>query len=369
MSQGYCSAIQRRSFPQILQRLRNLVPVVEKCRSNTVQFFFKGFRIPVQDGSVLQNVVLKIDFTAGFLFTGVKRSPPGPFPLLCAAQMGDDLVYFLVNVIFRQRCLAELCITIDQLLHKGSVLAKAVEPGLCLEGDILRGKRLKQVIVNGTVIVPHRTQGQLSSDLLVGVSGIITGKFPKQVFIDTNGVEWDLCVPDSNLDMLPPVGNEAKIYTYLQHTDQLMSLYGFASSDERSVFLDLLKVDGVGPKGAVKIMSAVSSSRLLDVLEKGDLEMLEKIPGVGKKTAGKMMLTLKGKLKISESAGDLVRVSAASPYADVVMSLASMGYDKKLVEQKVAQLVEILTNDSSFLGKGQKEREDILFRRAIVELA
>ena len=202
------------------------------------------------------------------------------------------------------------------------------------------------------------------------LTGIITGKFPKQVFIDTNGVEWDLCVPDSNLDMLPPVGNEAKIYTYLQHTDQLMALYGFASADERSVFLDLLKVDGVGPKGAIKIMSAVSSARLLDVLEKGDLEMLEKIPGVGKKTAGKMMLTLKGKLKLSENAGaSVVHVAAASPYADVVMSLASMGYDKKLVEQKIAQLVEILTNDSSFAGKSQKEREDTLFRRALVELA
>ena len=202
------------------------------------------------------------------------------------------------------------------------------------------------------------------------LTGIITGKFPKQVFIDTNGVEWDLCVPDSNLDMLPPVGNEAKIYTYLQHTDQLMSLYGFASADERSVFLDLLKVDGVGPKGAVKIMSAVSSARLLDVLEKGDLEMLEKIPGVGKKTAGKMMLTLKGKLKLSESAGGaVVSLAAASPYADVVMSLASMGYDKKLVEQKIAQLVEVLTNDKDFAGKSQKEREDTLFRRALVELA
>ena len=202
------------------------------------------------------------------------------------------------------------------------------------------------------------------------LTGIITGKFPKQVFIDTNGVEWDLCVPDSNLDMLPPVGNEAKIYTYLQHTDQLMSLYGFASADERSVFLDLLKVDGVGPKGAVKIMSAVSSARLLDVLEKGDLEMLEKIPGVGKKTAGKMMLTLKGKLKLSESAGgSVVSLAAASPYADVVMSLASMGYEKKLVEQKIAQLVEVLTNDKDFAGKSQKEREDTLFRRALVELA
>ncbi|MCR4630687.1 MAG: Holliday junction branch migration protein RuvA [Treponema sp.] len=202
------------------------------------------------------------------------------------------------------------------------------------------------------------------------LTGIITGKFPKQIFIDTNGVEWDLCVPDSNLDMLPPVGNEARVFTWLQHTDQLMTLYGFASAEERSVFLDLLKVDGVGPKGAVKIMSSVSSSRLLDVLERGDLEMLEKIPGVGKKTAGKMILTFKGKLTLRESsAGDVVRLAAASPYADVVLSLASMGYDKKLVEQKLAQLLESLTNDAAFTGKSQKEREDILFRRAIVELA
>ena len=200
------------------------------------------------------------------------------------------------------------------------------------------------------------------------LTGIITGKFPKQILIDTNGVEWDLCVPDSNLDLIPPVGNEAKIYTWLQHTDQLMALYGFASREEREVFLDLLKVDGVGPKGAVKIMSSVSSSRLMDILERGDLEMLEKIPGVGKKTAGKMILALKGKLKLSESSGPSVRFDA-SPYADVVSSLVGMGYDKRLVQQKVAELNEVFTNDSDFAAKSQKEREDILFRRAIVELA
>lgn len=201
------------------------------------------------------------------------------------------------------------------------------------------------------------------------LTGIITGKFPKQLFLDTNGVEWDLCMPDSNLDMIGLVGSEARVYTWLQHTDQLMTLYGFASADERTVFLDLLKVDGVGPKGALKIMSSVSSARLMDVLEKGDLEMLEKIPGVGKKTAGKMMLTLKGKLSLRESGSQIISVVAASPYADVISSLASMGYDKKLVEQKVAQLVELLSQDQAFSAKNQKEREDILFRRAIVELA
>ena len=201
------------------------------------------------------------------------------------------------------------------------------------------------------------------------ITGIITGKFPKQLFIENNGIEWDICVPDSNLDMLGVVGSEAKVYTYLQHTDMIMCLYGFASADERSLFLDLLKVDGVGPKGALKIMSSVSSGRLMEVLENGDMEMLEKIRGVGKKTAGKMMLTLKGKLKISENSGGVVRVAAAAPYADVVTSLASMGYDKRTVEQKVAQLVEELSKEAGFTEKSQKEREDLLFRRAIVSLA
>ena len=200
------------------------------------------------------------------------------------------------------------------------------------------------------------------------LTGIITGKFPKQLFLDTNGVEWDLCVPDSNLDMIGVVGSEARVFTWLQHTDQLMTMYGFANAEERSVFLNLLKINKINPKNTLKIISSVSSGRLLKVLENGDLEMLEKIPGVGKKTAGKMMLTLKGKLKISETAGSVVRVDAASPYADVVMSLASMGYDKRTVEQKVAQLVEQLSSDAGFASKSQKEREDILFRRAIVEL-
>ncbi len=199
------------------------------------------------------------------------------------------------------------------------------------------------------------------------ISGIITAKFPKQVFIQNNGIEWDICIPDSNLDMLGPVGSEGRVYTYLQHTDMLMCLYGFASADERSVFLDLLKVDGLGPKGAIKIMSCVNSAALMDILEREDLSSLEKIPGVGKKTAGKMMLALKGKLKISETIS--IPRSSSSPYSDVIVSLSGMGYDKKLVEQKIAELVEEFSKESAFNSKTQKEKEDLLFRRAIVSLA
>ena len=198
------------------------------------------------------------------------------------------------------------------------------------------------------------------------ISGTITAKFPKQLFLENNGIEWDLCVPDSNLDMLGTVGSEAKVYTWLQHTDTSMALYGFANADERSVFLDLLKVEGVGPKGAVKIMSSVSSRELMNVLESGEVGLLEKIPGVGKKTAGKMMLTLKGKLTLQNDEAT-VKLQKISPYSDVIDSLVSMGYDRKLTEQKIAQLSAQFNAELN--SKNQKEREEFLFRTAIVELA
>ena len=198
------------------------------------------------------------------------------------------------------------------------------------------------------------------------ITGIITGKFPKQIFLDNNGIEWDICVPDSNLDKLPSVGNEAKVYTWLQHTDMAMCLYGFSSFEERALFLDLLKVDGVGPKGAVKIMSSASSSELMNILENGDVGLLEKIPGVGKKTAGKMMLALKGKLTLSQES-ETVRIPKASIFADVIASLVSMGYDRKTVEQKIAELS--VQMEAQLNNKSQKEKEDMLCRKAIVELA
>lgn len=200
------------------------------------------------------------------------------------------------------------------------------------------------------------------------ITGVITAKFPRQIFLEANGIEWDLAVPDSSIEMLPAVGTEAKVYTWLQHTDAAMCLFAFASGHERSVFLDLLKVDGVGPKGALKIMSSVSSSRLAEILESGNVGTLEKIPGVGKKTAGKMMLALKGKLSL-DGAGSVVKIPQDAPFHDVVASLAAMGYDKKQAEQKIAEIAAACASDADFVQKSQKEKEDILFRRAIVELA
>ncbi len=198
--------------------------------------------------------------------------------------------------------------------------------------------------------------------------GTITAKFPQTVYLETNGIEWELSVPDTSVDTLPHVGEQGRVYTWLLHREDSMKLFGFASAEDRALFLDLLKVDGVGPKGALKILSSVSSNELVNVLDGGDVGRLEKVPGVGKKTAQKMMLALKGKLTLSENTGS-TKTKKTSPYNDLVLSLASMGYDKSLAEQKVSSIAESLEKDGSFAGKTDKEKEEIIFRRAIVEMA
>lgn len=198
------------------------------------------------------------------------------------------------------------------------------------------------------------------------ITGTITGKFPKQLFLENNGIEWDLVVPDSNLELLPAVGEKTKVYTWIQHTENAMALFGFASAEERSLFFDLLKVDGVGPKGAVKIMSSATSGELTETLESGDVALLEKIPGIGKKTAGKMMLALKGKLTLQQDS-QTITITKQTAFADVVNSLVSMGYERRQVEQKIAEISA--KEEQQLSGKSQKEKEDIVFRKAIVELA
>ncbi|HBG65632.1 MAG TPA: Holliday junction branch migration protein RuvA [Treponema sp.] len=201
------------------------------------------------------------------------------------------------------------------------------------------------------------------------LSGTITGKFPQKLYLDTHGIEWDITVPDSALDAFPPVGGTARVYTWLQHTDMLMTLFGFASEQDRTLFFDLLKVDGIGPKAALKIMGSISSVSLAKILDSGDVAALQKVPGVGKKTAAKMLLQLKGKLSLDDGAVGAAARPSAQPYADVVTALVGMGYERRTAEQAVSDVAAVLEADASFAGQSKSAKEDVLFRRALVELA
>ena len=210
------------------------------------------------------------------------------------------------------------------------------------------------------------------------LSGTITGKFPQKLFLDTHGIEWELITPDTSIDVLPPVGERARVFTYLQHTESGMALFGFASDRDRALFFDLLKVDGVGPKSAVKIMSSIALQQLVAALDEGNLAALEKVPGLGKKTAQKMLLQLKGKLTLEDetrTARSTTQSGKPAAYADVISALSDMGYDKRDIEAVITRLVEELSaaepaaGEKAFTDLVPSAKEELLFRRAIVELA
>ena len=172
-------------------------------------------------------------------------------------------------------------------------------------------------------------------------------------------IEWEIAMPVNDIHSLA-LKNECRILTWLYHREDQMKLFGFMNEKRRQTFLELLKVEGIGPKGAVKIMSGISQDDLEKALEAGDLTRLEAVPGLGKKTAQKMLLSLKGKLV---QASD--KQAITSPYNDLVEALTDMGYDRRSAAEALAKA------EASGIGAGlpDAEKEKLLFKEAIVYLA
>jgi Holliday junction DNA helicase RuvA len=188
------------------------------------------------------------------------------------------------------------------------------------------------------------------------IRGLVTGKNAEGLWLTTGGLEWDLAVPLTDQAELPPPGEEAQIFTWLYHREDQMKLYGFASVKRRATFLELLKVEGIGPKGALKIMGGIGQGELEAALETGDLNRLERVPGLGKKTAQKMLLALKGKLASLDGDRD------GGPYGDLAEALAGMGYDRRAAAEALAKAAADLE-----LSGGAGETE--VLKRAILYLA
>ncbi|MDR1565955.1 MAG: Holliday junction branch migration protein RuvA [Treponema sp.] len=191
------------------------------------------------------------------------------------------------------------------------------------------------------------------------IQGTITGKTADSVYVLTGGVEWEIAVPAIDSVKLPQAGREGRLYTWLYHREDQMKLYGFADAERRTMFLELLKVEGIGPKGALKIMGGIGWEDLAKALEAGDLARLEAVPGLGKKTAQKMILALRGKLAAPESVPE-----AAGPYGDLIGALVEMGYDRRDAAEALGKAEKELAP-----GMDAAEKEKLLFKQAIVYLS
>ena len=127
------------------------------------------------------------------------------------------------------------------------------------------------------------------------VSGTLAAKKPTEAVVDAGGVGYRLLIPASSFDKLPAVGKPAKLLTSFVVRDDAQTLYGFATDAERTTFETLTAVSGVGPKLALAALSAMSPSELRDTVVSGDVGMLTRVPGVGKRKAEKLIVELKDK--------------------------------------------------------------------------
>ena len=154
--------------------------------------------------------------------------------------------------------------------------------------------------------------------------------------INVHGIGFQVYMPTSTLSSLGAVGKEVQLYTHLHLREDNASLYGFASSDELSLFQTFLGVSGLGPKTALSMLSAMSVEQLVTAIATGSIEMLTTIPGIGKKTANRIILELKEKI----GAGWIITPATqlAQENADVLAALTSLGYSAAEAVKAVAAL-------------------------------
>jgi holliday junction DNA helicase RuvA len=192
------------------------------------------------------------------------------------------------------------------------------------------------------------------------ISGRLSEKRADTICVETGGVEWEIAVPARSVDDFGRLGDDARVFTWLHHYEDGMRLYGFPTEADRAVFRELMKVEGIGPKQALRILSGIKTEALGAALEAEDLGALQKIPGVGPKLAAKMMLSLKGKL-VSAGGPGAKGPGRPGEFADVVRALADMGFDRKAAEKAVAAAAKGVA--------AGVEREREVFRAALLDLS
>ena len=196
------------------------------------------------------------------------------------------------------------------------------------------------------------------------LKGCIEEKSEKSIFLDVRGVGYEVFMPTGSSSQLPGVGEEVKLHTYLQISENGIGLYGFLTKDELNVFKLLITVNGIGPKGAVGILSALSANDLRLAVLADDDKAIAKAPGIGPKTAKKLILELKDKFHLEDAleeiAAPVKAVSHGSEVNDAAMeavqALTALGYSNSdaLKAVRMADTKE-MTNTEEILKAALKQ--------------
>jgi Holliday junction DNA helicase RuvA len=186
--------------------------------------------------------------------------------------------------------------------------------------------------------------------VIAHLRGRLAQKDTARVVVDVNGVGYEVFIPLTTFTSLPAAGSDVSIDIHTHVREDVIALYGFSTRRERSIFEKLMTISGIGPKLAVTILSGGSVEDLIGAIKRGDLARLTAIPGVGRKTAERIILELKDKLQDFAEAAP-----KASVEVDVLSALENLGYNRALAESAIRRAVDG-ERDPAF---------DVLFKRSL----
>ncbi len=174
--------------------------------------------------------------------------------------------------------------------------------------------------------------------MIASLSGILRSKTPTEILVDVNGVGYALSIPLSTYSQLGEVGTPVRVVTHLHVREDVMQLFGFATEAERQLFRQLISITGIGPKTAQGILSGISVPDLQDYILSGNIAALTAVPGVGRKTAERLVVELRDKVGKLEKAVETAGAGGdrnAEVRNEALLALTSLGYNRVTAEKAI----------------------------------
>jgi len=195
--------------------------------------------------------------------------------------------------------------------------------------------------------------------MIAHLRGKLLAKHPNQAIVETGGVGYDVTISVPTFSDLPGVGGEVGLHIHTHVREDTIALYGFLRSAEKALFEKLITVSGIGPKLAITILSGMAADEMVGAIRGNDIARLTRIPGIGKKTAERMVLELRDKLTV-EKVGEIPAAPAMSPVEeDVLSALINLGYQRQAAERALRTVSK----------NGKTGPFDALFREALAVLS
>jgi holliday junction DNA helicase RuvA len=195
--------------------------------------------------------------------------------------------------------------------------------------------------------------------MIAHLRGNLLAKRPNQAIVETGGVGYDVVISVPTFSDLPAVGNEVSLHIHTHVREDLIALYGFLRPSEKLLFEKLITVSGIGPKLAITILSGMAADEMVRAIRSNDIARLTRIPGIGKKTAERMVLELRDKLPEPGPSSAPAGPPMSATEEDVLSALVNLGYQRAAAEKALA-VVEKNGKATSF---------DAMFREALAGLS